>query len=105
MANRFAGEVALTLDGQVYDCKLTLGALAELEEDLGACSLVDLIARFEGGHFSAGDILSLVTAGLRGGGWSGVKSDLVAAQIDGGPAEAARVAARLLVAAFDPFGA
>ena len=31
MANPFAGEVALTLDGTRYVLKLTLGALAELE--------------------------------------------------------------------------
>jgi hypothetical protein len=39
---------ALRLDGERHVAKLTLGALAELEEQLGADSLTDLVARFEG---------------------------------------------------------
>ena len=34
MANPWAGEVAIVLDGQRHLAKLTLGALAELEEAL-----------------------------------------------------------------------
>ncbi|MGL4320447.1 MAG: GTA-gp10 family protein, partial [Paracoccaceae bacterium] len=52
MVNPHAGEVALTLDGQRHVAKLTLGALAELEEALEAGSLLDLVERFEGGKFS-----------------------------------------------------
>ncbi|MEL6411260.1 MAG: GTA-gp10 family protein, partial [Pseudomonadota bacterium] len=38
--------------------------------------------------------------GLRGGGWRGQTSDLVSAEIAGGPMAAAKVAAELLARAF-----
>lgn len=98
--NPFAGEVALVLDGRRHVAKLTLGALAELEAALDAGSLVDLAERFEAGKFSTRDVLALVVAGLRGGGWRGTAADLMTAEIAGGPMEAARVAAALLARAF-----
>lgn len=100
MANLYAGEVALVIDGQRRVAKLTLGALAELEERLGAGSLPELVARFEGDALKAADVLMLVHAGLRGGGWDGDLRDLMTAEIEGGVIEAARVAARLLALAF-----
>lgn len=100
MANPWAGEVALILDGQRHTAKLTLGALAELEDTLAAGSLIDLVERFEGGRFTTRDVLALIVAGLRGGGWSGTASDLRCVEIGGGPVEAARVAAALLTRAF-----
>ncbi|WP_147125205.1 gene transfer agent family protein [Shimia ponticola] len=103
MANPFAGEVALVLDGRRHVCKLTLGALAELEHSMGEDSILCLVERFEQGRFSARDILALVAAGLRGGGWKGDQADLLTAEVGGGMAEAARVAARLLVVAFETF--
>lgn len=100
MANPWAGEAVLVLDGQRHVAKLTLGALAELEARLEAESLADLVARFEGDALRMRDVLLLVCAGLRGGGWQGDLADLLSADIEGGPLEAARVAARLLVLAF-----
>jgi len=100
MVNPHAGEVALVIDGQRHVCKLTLGALAELEASLGAGTLVDLVERFEGGAFSSRDVLALVVAGLRGGGWRGTADDLLSADVAGGPVGAARVAAELLARAF-----
>ncbi|MBO9479321.1 gene transfer agent family protein [Shimia sp. R11_0] len=100
MANPFACEVALTMDGQRHVLKLTLGALAELEAGLGEDTLVALIRRFESGAFASRDVLALIVAGLRGGGWQGHTQDLLRADIEGGPMEAARVAAQLLVLAF-----
>ncbi|MBF9036033.1 gene transfer agent family protein [Rhodobacterales bacterium HKCCE2091] len=100
MANPHAGEVALTVDGTRRVARLTLGALAELEARLGAESLADLVARFEGDALRARDVLELVAAGLRGGGWPGDVRDLVSADIEGGPLAAARAAAELLVLAF-----
>ncbi len=100
MANPFAGEVALTLDGQRMVAKLTLGALAELETALETGSLMELVQRFEGQRFSTRDVLALIVAGLRGGGWQGTAADLLKVQIGGGPMEAARVAATLLAYAF-----
>ncbi|NCO85169.1 MAG: gene transfer agent family protein [Rhodobacterales bacterium] len=100
MVNPHAGEVALVIEGQRHVCKLTLGALAELEASLGAGTLVDLVERFEGGAFSSRDVLALVVAGLRGGGWRGTADDLLSADVAGGPVGAARVAAELLARAF-----
>lgn len=100
MANPWAGEVALVIDGERRLLKLTLGALAELEQVLEAGSLVDLVSRFEGGRFSSRDVLALVVAGLRGGGAEVSSTDLLRAEIAGGPVAAARAAAELLARAF-----
>lgn len=105
MANPWAGEVALSLDGRRHVLKLTLGALAELEAEVQAGTLVDLVERFEGRRFSTRDVLALIVAGLRGGGWPGTAADLMTVEIGGGPVEAARVAAELLARAFTLPGA
>jgi len=100
MANPWTGEVALVIDGEPHVLKLTLGALAELEAELKVGTLVDLIERFEGGQVSTRDVLALVVAGLRGGGWRGSAGDLIAADIEGGPVGAAQAAGALLARAF-----
>lgn len=105
MVNPYAGEVEVLLDGVPHVAKLTLGALAELEAQLQVGGLVDLVERFEAGRFSSRDVLALVVAGLRGGGWRGSAADLLAVEIGGGPVEAARVAAMLLARAFGAAGA
>ena len=100
MGNPYAGEVALVIDGQRRVAKLTLGALAELEATLETGTLIELVERFEGGAFSTRDVLALIVAGLRGGGWDGQARDLISAEIEGGMVEAAKVAAMLLSRAF-----
>lgn len=100
MANPFAGEVEVVLDGERRLAKLTLGVLAELEADLGEASLLDLVRRFESGAVSSRDVLALLVAGLRGGGWNGTAADLRTVEIGGGPVAAARIAAELLARAF-----
>ena len=100
MANPWRGEVAIVLDGQRHVMRLTLGALAELEAGLGDETLVALVQRFEAGRSSTRDVLALIVAGLRGGGWQGRAEDLVQVEIEGGPLVAARAAAELLVRAF-----
>lgn len=100
MANPWAGEVTLTLDGVPVVAKLTLGALAELEAGLGTGTLVELVERFETGRFSTRDVLMLIVAGLRGGGWTGTAADLVSVEVAGGPVGAAQAAAQLLARAF-----
>lgn len=102
MANPWAGEVAVTLNGVSHTCKLTLGALAELEAVLATGTLIDLVRRFEAGGFSSADILAVLVAGLRGGGWQGTRDDLLTADLAGGPVAAAQVAATLLARAFTP---
>ncbi len=100
MANPWPGEVAITLAGVAHRAKLTLGALAELEAELGTGTLVELVERFEAGRFSTRYVLMLIVAGLRGGGWGGTAGDLMAVEIGGGPVGAARAAAELLARAF-----
>ena len=100
MANPWEGEVEILLDGEVHVMKLTLGALAELEAGMEADSLVALVERFETGAFSTRDVLALIVAGLRGGGWQGNTRDLLTVEIDGGPVAAARLAGQLLARAF-----
>jgi len=100
VANPWAGEVALVIGGERRVMRLTLGALAEMEAAMGADSLVDLVARFEEVRFSSRDVLVVIVAGLRGGGWEGGAADLLTAEIEGGPVCAARAAAQLLARAF-----
>ncbi|MEO9865124.1 MAG: gene transfer agent family protein [Yoonia sp.] len=100
MANPWAGEVTITVDGIPHVCKLTLGALAELEDTLGEDTLVALVQRFESGAFASRDVMALIVAGLRGGGWTGTRADLLTAEIGDGPVGAAKVAAQLLARAF-----
>lgn len=100
MANPWAGEVGVRINGQTHECKLTLGALAELESALGEGSLVELARRFESGAFSGRDVMAVIVAGLRGGGWTGASAELLTADIEDGPVGAAKVAALLLTRAF-----
>ncbi len=100
MGNPWRGDVALTIDGERHNMRLTLGALAELEAGLDSGSLVELVQRFEKGGFSTRDVLALIVAGLRGGGWQGQAKDLLNAEIAGGPMAATRAAAELLARAF-----
>lgn len=100
MANVWAGEVAISVDGNMRVAKLTLGALAELEGELGAGSLIELVERFEAGRFSALDIIAVLVAGLRGGGWGGFRDEFKAAELADGPVVLAQKAAQLLALAF-----
>jgi len=102
MSNPLAGEVTITIDGAPHVAKLTLGALAELEAGLGTDTLVDLVRRFESGAYAGRDVMALIVAGLRGGGWQGQAADLLTADIDDGPVGATRAAAALLARAFTP---
>ncbi|MEY2956810.1 MAG: hypothetical protein RL123_1538 [Pseudomonadota bacterium] len=99
MANPLAGEVEVEIDGVRHVCRLTLGAIAEMEAATGE-SVIEMVERFETGRWRAGDVLAVLVAGLRGGGWRGEAAALRAARIAGGPGGAARAAAALLVAAF-----
>lgn len=98
--NPWRGDVAVVIDGERRVCRLTLGALAELETALEADTLMALLARFESGAVRSRDVLAVLVAGLRGGGWDGGAEDLRCAEIAGGPVAAAAVAAELLVRAF-----
>ena len=99
-ANRRRGEVCARLDGRDYRLRLTLGALAELEDAYGAEDLQALVARFSAGRFSARDLIRIIAAGLRGGGHDVADADVAAMQGGNGVAGHARLAADLLAAAF-----
>lgn len=100
MVNPYRGEVEISINGKLRVMRLTLGALAELEEQLECQSLVDLVARFEDCAFRAKDIVTLIRAGLKGGGCEVENPDFENMQIDGGLHAAARAAARLLKVTF-----
>jgi len=90
----------LTVNGTPRTLRLTLGALAALEARLETGSLVELVERFETGAFSARDMLALLHAALAGGGTDMDEAAFADADIQGGPVEAARVAAAVLAQAF-----
>lgn len=100
MTNRWRGDVAIVVDGQQHIARLTLGALAELEDALAEPSLLAMVERFEGNRFSSRDVLLVLLAGLRAGGMEVTEQTLAQATIEGGPMAAARVAAELLARAF-----
>ncbi len=100
MANPQRGEVDLITDEGARIMRLTLGALAELEAELGANGLVGIAERFEGGAFTSRDLIALLTAGLRGGGVEVTQSEVEQLSFKGGAAGAAAAAAALLALTF-----
>lgn len=99
-ANARRGEIEASLDGRDYTLCLTLGALAELENAFSANDLSALVERFSGGRLSAGDLVKIIGAGLRGAGNDVSDANVGAMRAEGGAAGFARVAARLLAATF-----
>ncbi len=100
MANGKRGEVDAELDGKTYTLCLTLGALAELENGMGAADLVALAERFEANRLSARDILRIIGCGLRGAGHAVTDEDVSRMKASGGRAGYGRIAADLLAATF-----
>lgn len=100
MANPWRGEVDLRADSAVHTLRLTLGALASLEATLGAESLVELAERIERGGLRSRDVIAILAAGFRGAGHSVSEDEVAAMAIEGGAAEAMRVAVALMTAAF-----
>ncbi|KPF65505.1 hypothetical protein IP69_17565 [Bosea sp. AAP35] len=84
MINRHRGETALLVDGEALPMRLTLGALAELEQAFSVDSLPELGERFAGGRLSARDIIRILTAGLRGAGSSVSEDQVASLAFDGG---------------------
>ncbi|WP_420408898.1 gene transfer agent family protein [Hoeflea sp.] len=102
--NRHRGEIAARLDGETRILCLTLGALAELETAFGVDDLAGLAERFENGRLSAGDIIRIVGAGLRGAGNIASDEDVAEMCAEGGVAGFAAIAAELLWATFGDSG-
>lgn len=102
MANAARGEVEIILDDQPHAMRLTLGALAELEERVSSGGLVALAERFESGAFSSGDLIRLIGAGVRGAGATFSDEEIGGMQVQGGVVAAAKAGARLLHLTFAP---
>ncbi len=100
MTNTQRGEISAVIEGEERVLCLTLGALAELEGQLGAGDLVGLSERFAAGRVSARDLTAIIGAGLRGGGSPVSDDDIARMSIEGGLRGAADIAARLLRATF-----
>ncbi len=99
MPNRRRGEVALTLGGRAYTLRLTLGALAELEDAFRVESLAALGARFAAGGLSGRDLAAILGAALRGGGHPLSDAEVADLPLDAGlPAVAAALADALALA-------
>lgn len=76
--NKFRGDVPLEINGEVHTLRLTLGALAEIETELGTDDLAGLTARLA--NPSARDLLVILSA-LLGGGGQDVAVDSLKSQI------------------------
>ncbi|HZP20092.1 MAG TPA: gene transfer agent family protein [Bauldia sp.] len=100
MANRLRGEVEARLDGRTWTLCLTLGALAELEEALGAGDLMGLARRFGEGTLRAGDAIKVIGAGLRGAGNDIDDAAVARMRSEGGAAGYVAIVAALLAATF-----
>ena len=98
--NRHRGEVGAVLGGRPYRLCLTLGALAELEDALGAENLAGIAERFAGGRVAARDLIHVIRAGLRGGGHDIATEEIAAMRIEGGATAQVRLCAELLAATF-----
>ena len=91
-SNAARGEVLADLAGAPRRLCLTLGALAEMEGALGVQGIEALAARMRA--LSAGDLMAVLAALLRGGGEHELADGLGAARVD------ARAAAEAVAAAF-----
>lgn len=98
--NPHRGEIEAELDGKTFRLCLTLGALAELEQHLGATDLLALAERFEEGRISAGDAICVIGAGLRGGGNDIADKKVATMCAAAGAAGFVAIVARLLSATF-----
>jgi Phage tail tube protein, GTA-gp10 len=92
--NGVRGEVSVVLAGEARLLCLTLGALAEIETGLQVSGLAGLAERMRA--LSAGDLLVVLAALLRGGGERELADRLADAAVD--PREAAEAVARAFAA-------
>ena len=68
MANVHRGDVDLALASGPLTLRLTLGALAEVEQAFGVADLTALGERLKAGRLSARDLILILGAAARGGG-------------------------------------
>ncbi|WP_297801117.1 GTA-gp10 family protein [uncultured Brevundimonas sp.] len=92
MTNAVRGEVSVELAGARRRLCLTLGALAEMEAGLGVVGMGALAERM--GSMSAGDLMVVLAALLRGGGEGELADGLARAAVE------PKAAAEAVAAAF-----
>ena len=92
MTNAVRGEVSVELAGARRRLCLTLGALAEMEAGLGVVGMEALAERVA--RMSAGDLMVVLAALLRGGGEEELADGLARAAVE------PRAAAEAVAAAF-----
>lgn len=95
MSDHRPGDVRLLVDGAEMRLRLTLGALARIEQDVCGGDLGALEARFR--KASAADLLDILAALIEGGGAATSRAALARADID--MAAAARAVAAAFAAA------
>lgn len=100
LVNRKRGEVVASLGGKDRCLCLTLGALAKLESAFAVSDLAALGERFSSGRLSARDLMTIIHAGLEGGGHTFTVEDVAEMQVEGGLAGYASIVSELLTATF-----
>lgn len=81
MVNRHRGEVRLALHGRSFTLRLTLQALAEIEDAFGLSGLGALGERLGAGRIAARELAALLGAAIRGGG-TAIDDDEIAALVE-----------------------
>ena len=104
IVNRRRGEISANIGGTERCLCLTLGALAGLEDALGAGDLQALAERLAAGRLSARDLLAVIHAGLAGGGNDFTLEDVAGMTVEGGLSGYASIAAELLKVTFGDDG-
>lgn len=102
-SNPARGEVTITINGTKHTLRLTLGALAGLEQRLETGSLMGLAEHFESGRVGSAELMALISAGLQGAGHDMTEADLAKAEISGGPIGAMHAGMELLSRTFQPY--
>lgn len=100
MVNIHRGEIVAEIDGKTYTLCLTLGALAELEQALSADDLLSVAERFNNGKIKTTEIMHILKAGLKGGGYEMSFSEIENMKLVGGIQSYIDIVAKLLKAAF-----
>ncbi len=80
MTNTVSGAVGFLANGEQFTMKLTLGALAEIENALNVKSLSDVGTLLK--QFGSSDVASVAAALLRAGGHTVTANDVLALPVD-----------------------
>lgn len=99
MPNRRRGEVGVCLDGRPHTLRLTLNALAELEDAFGVEGLSALAARLSR-PLTSRDLARILGAALRGGGHAVSDEEAGGLALDGGVEAVGQAVAEALRLAF-----